>query len=251
MEKEVPGEACNGRDDLSRDAMIERWMPLVRFAVRRMATGGNMRLYDIDDLVSYGTIGLIQAVDRFDPERGVSFQGYALARIRGAILDALRAADIVPRGLRSTASCIERTADSLAPELGRLPTRAEVQRETGLTDREYERAAAALQTKVVSLERLAEADPESEQSRAEPLQLASPDEPVVVAMVRRELYDALASAVAALPERDRLVLSLYYAEGLSLKEIGAVLGVSESRIAQLRMRAIDRLRISSPLRAVA
>jgi len=251
METQMPGETENPIDGETRAAMIEQWMPLVRFVVRRMATGGKMRIFDLDDLVSYGTIGLIQAVDRFDAERGVNFQAYALSRIRGSILDALRATDLIPRGMRARASMIERATDSLSPELGRLPTRAELQRETGLTDQEYDRAAAATQTKVVSLEMLAEGDPDNDPERVERLQLASPDEPAIATMLRRERHEALAAGVAALPERDRMVLSLYYSEELSLREIAAVLDVSESRVNQIKMRAIDRLRNSSPLRAVA
>ncbi len=251
MKTPMPGEAENAREGETRAETIERWLPLVRFAARRLATSGKMRLYDFDDLTGYGTIGLIQAIDRYDPERGVNFPSYALSRIRGAILDALRVTDLIPRGLRARASSIERAADSLSLELGRLPTRREIQRETGLTDGEYDRATAAMQTKVVSLEMLSVGDPATERSRVEPLQLESADEPVVVAMMRQERHEALAAAVATLPERDRMVLSLYYAEGPSLKEIGVVLGISESRVAQLKTRAIDRLRRSSSLRAVA
>ncbi len=251
MEDDMSSEAEGAYDGQSRAAMIEQWMPLVRFAVRRMATSGKMRFLDLDDLVSYGTIGLIQAVDRFNPERGVNFQSYALSRIRGAILDALRATDFIPRGLRARASLIERATDSLSPGLGRAPTRAEIRCETGLTDQEYDRAVSATQTRVMSLDMLSAGDPDTDPERVERLQLASPDEPAIVAILQRERYEALAAGIAALPQRDRVVLSLYYAEGLSLKEIGVVLGVSESRVNQIKTRAIDRLRNSSPLRAVA
>ena len=251
MKTQAPGEVENAIDSETRAEMIERWMPLVRFAVRRMATGGKMRFFDRDDLVSYGSIGLIQAVDRFDPERGVNFQAYALSRIRGSILDALRATDIIPRGLRARVTTIDRATDSLSPELGRPPTRAEIRHETGLTDQDYDRATTAAQTKVVSLEMLSGCDADDDPERVGRLQLTSPDEPAILTILRRERHEALAAAVATLPERDRLVLSLYYVEELSLKAIAAVLDISESRVNQLKTRAINRLRNSSALQAVA
>lgn len=245
------GQVHRERPSESRDAMIEQWMPLVRSVVRQMQSRGSLRTFDSDDLVGYGTLGLIQAVDRYDASRGVSFPSYAVSRIRGAIVDAMREADLLTRGVRGSATRLELVTERLTVRLQRTPTRDEIQQEARLNDREYDRAASAARVRVVSFDQLSAGAREDDHVRSEPLQLAADTEPVGAAIEHRELVAELATAIRALPEREKLVLSLYWWEGLTLKEVGQVLGVSESRVTQIRMRAIDRLRHCMRLREAA
>ncbi|MGE5654463.1 MAG: FliA/WhiG family RNA polymerase sigma factor [Bacillota bacterium] len=244
--KEVELNKCWHRfkqsgDPQAKETLILAYAPLVKYVVGRVAIG--LPTYvDADDLFSYGIFGLLDAIERFEVERGIKFETYALTRIRGSIWDGVRLADWVPRSVRQKARDLERTFHSLEQRLGRAATDAEMAHMLGLTDHEY----GALLTEVsgatmLSLDETLRTDGESQIRLGETLvdhAAPSPDAEVLMADEQQEL----AEAILHLPERERLVLTLYYYEGLTLKEIGAVLDVSESRVCQLHTKAIARLR---------
>lgn len=221
-----------------REELILQFQPLVKYVVRRLGypTSG---VVDYDDLVSYGTIGLIEAVERFDPERGTPFKVYAVARIRGAILDALRDLDRLPRTLRQKVREADRVAARLTGELGRAPEEREVASALGMTMDTYRGYLADASRVTVSLDALSNSD--AHDDRAE-FAIADPDAPPVDGNIEREeLRTEVVRAIRQLPERDQLLLGLYYKDGLSMREVGEVLGVTESRVSQLCARALARL----------
>jgi len=234
----------------SRDATIQQYTPLVKYVVGRMAVG-IPALLDHEDILAYGTIGLIEAVDRYDGSKGVRFETYAITRIRGAILDALRALDRLPRSVRQKARQIDAATTQLQLSLERHPTDAEVAEALGFSLAQYHRALVDSSWVTMSLDRAYDADDEA--GRA-PLEAAIADpgsDSFVGAVEHRELLAALADAVRALPERELLTVSLYYEEGLTMREIAAVLEISESRVCQLHSRAIGRLRTAMASRSAA
>ncbi|WP_344028591.1 FliA/WhiG family RNA polymerase sigma factor [Pseudonocardia kongjuensis] len=193
---------------------------------------------ELADLMQSGTFGLMEAVDRFDPVRGVRFEGYAAQRIRGAMLDELRAQDWVPRTVRARIREVERARDVLQSRAGRPATDRELAAELGIGVRELRHAVRPRH--LISAEDLAEnATPGHDGLSA----LVGDDsgDPALVT-VRRETSQELRTAIAQLGERDRVVLQLYYLQNLTLAEIGALLGVTESRVCQLHARMITRLR---------
>lgn len=218
-------------------------MPLVRHAVNRITVGAaGAGIMQYEDMVSCGVQGLIEAFYSFDPTRGAKFSTYALPRIRGAILDALRAAHPLPRSLQKFSSDLERASAELHVKLGRSPTKAELAKQMGLTQKDF---LATLQTSnvhVISLDGLAETavngNTEKLWEMADDDPNVDPDTMAEDTMVRRKLHQA----VEQLPERERTIVHLYYMQARSLKSIGRALGISESRASQLRHRAIRRLR---------
>jgi RNA polymerase sigma factor for flagellar operon FliA len=225
-----------------RERMIVRYAPLVRQVVGRLMVILPQAL-DRDDLLGYGAIGLIEAVDRFNPSLGTSFEGFAAERIRGSVIDALRATDWVPRTARKRARDIQRTFAELEESLGRPPLDEEVAEALGLSLTQLHRAMADAVTTMVSLQR--------------PLRVSDGDEPGALLIdsiadgdtgpsdkvEQVELHGQVLDALRHLEERERLVLSLYYEQSLTLKEIGQVLEISESRVWQLHARAILRIRV--------
>jgi RNA polymerase sigma factor FliA len=223
-----------------RDRLIVHYSPLVKYVASRVASGLPQSV-DVADLVSYGIFGLIDAIDKFEPERGFKFETYAMARIKGAILDELRAIDWVPRSLRAKARSIERAFSKLESTLHRAPTDAELAVELGQTEDELARtltkihsAGVAALDDVVASDRsetttLGDTLPDTEDGPADRLEA-------------EELKIQLANSIAALPEREKIVLGLYYYENMTLAEIGTVLGVTESRICQIHTKAVIHLR---------
>ena len=229
-----------GRDATLRDRLVLHYAPLVKYVAGRVGTGLPAHV-DIADLVQSGVFGLWDAIDRFEPERGLKFETYAMQRIRGAILDELRAQDWVPRSVRSRAREVERALERLETRLQRSATDAEVAAELGITVAELRDLYAQLQlTSVIALDELI-AVGRGGTSIAETLPDEAAEEPGAF-LDSVESRRLLAEAVSQLTDRDRVVVSLYYFENLTLAEIGRVLGVTESRVCQLHTRAVLRLR---------
>jgi RNA polymerase sigma factor for flagellar operon FliA len=196
------------------------------------------------DLISYGLIGLINAIERFELEREIKFETYAITRIKGAIIDELRALDWVPRSVRARAREIEKVHAKLEHRLHRTPTDEEMARELGLPVEEFQEVLVKISNStVVALDELWAVSDSSGDSVSLLDTLQDPDAPDPQQMLAAsELKDRLADAIAALPEREKLVIALYYYENLTLREIGEVLGVTESRISQLHTKAVLRLK---------
>jgi RNA polymerase sigma factor for flagellar operon FliA len=229
--------------DSERQKLIEDHVGLVHYVVGRIA----LRLpdgVDREDLESAGIVGLIKAADRYDPARQVKFATYASAVIRGEIMEALRAKDWAPRSLRRRYRQLEETIAHLQAQLQRQPTEAEIRRELGLGETEYRQLLWETSGMAVSsLEELMELTDSAhgEESFVEPAGTAEDPAQVVD---EQALAQLLAEAVEQLPERDRTVIGLYYQDELTLREIGEVLDVTESRVCQIHTQAITRLRSS-------
>jgi len=222
---------------------VQDYMPLVRHAVNRVVAGAtNSSILGYEDMISCGVQGLIEAYRAYDPDRGAKFSTYALPRIRGAILDALRAAHPLPRSLQKVSSDIEKASAGLYTDLGRSPTREELAERMGLGIDELMSAAKASSIKVLSLEGLADM---TVNGATEKLTEMADDDPGVDphSVAQSEiLRHRLLAAVDDLPDRERNIIRLYYIEARSLKSIGHAMEISESRASQLRHRAIRRLR---------
>ena len=196
------------------------------------------------DLISYGLLGLIGAIERFDPDREIKFETFAVARIKGSIIDELRSLDWVPRSVRAKAREIENAHSKLERELGRTPTDDEVANELGMSNDDFQESLLQISnSSVVALDELwAVSDASGDQVSL----LDTMRDPAAVDPARElgvsELKDRLAHAISRLPEREKLVVALYYYENLTLREIGEVLGVTESRVSQLHTKAVLRLK---------
>jgi RNA polymerase sigma factor for flagellar operon FliA len=199
---------------------------------------------DEADLISYGLGGLIFAIERFDLTREIKFETYAITRIRGAIIDELRSLDWVPRSVRARAREIERVNMKLESRLQRAPTDEEMAAELKVDVAEFHEALLQISNStIVALDELWNVS-DSSGDQVSLLDTipdhGAPDPEAVVD--QGELRDRIADAIAALPEREKLVIALYYYENLTLREIGEVLGVTESRVSQLHTKAVLRLR---------
>jgi RNA polymerase sigma factor for flagellar operon FliA len=236
-------EYKRSRDQLVRDRLILTYAPLVKYVAGRLGSGLPAHV-DEGDLVSYGLLGLIGAIERFDPDRDIKFETYAIARIKGSIIDELRSMDWVPRSVRARARDIERTIASLEAKLTRAPTDEEIASALNITEEEFQDSLLEIsRSSIAALDELWSAPGSSGDSVAlidtiEDPQAAEPQS----AMAHTEIREALGEAIARLPEREKLVVTLYYYEELTLREIGEVLGVTESRVSQLHTKAILRLK---------
>ena len=216
---------------VSKENILE-FLPLVKKVVSRIFPGLPPQLMDFEDLVGYGIVGLIEAVDTFNPHRGVKFSTYAFYRIRGAILDTLRALDWLPRELRRKIHLVENAADELTQELGREPTEKEVADKIGMSESEVNSLLMdAYQSEVFSLE-----DTLHNYLAHKTDNFLNLDE-----LENLDLKEIIAAALDELPQREKLVLTLYYYEELNLKEIGKVLDLSESRVSQILKKAVKCL----------
>jgi RNA polymerase sigma factor for flagellar operon FliA len=239
-------------DQALRDRLILTYAPLVKYVAGRLGSGLPAHV-DEGDLVSYGLLGLIGAIERYEPDRDVKFETYAIARIKGAIIDELRAMDWVPRSVRSRAREIERAIAELEAKLGEAPTDEQIAAKVGITVPELEDSLTDIaRSSIAALDELwtvsggdgdqiALIDTIEDDGAADPQSTLS----------QTEVKEAIADAIARLPEREKLVVTLYYYEELTLREIGEVLGVTESRVSQLHTKAILRLkaRLSGSARA--
>ncbi|MDX2380546.1 MAG: FliA/WhiG family RNA polymerase sigma factor [Acidimicrobiia bacterium] len=229
-------EWLDGRDALARDHLIVHYSPLVKFVAGRVGAGLPSSV-DPGDLVSNGVFGLIDAIERFDTERGVKFETFAVPRIRGAIYDGLRQLDWVPRSVRTRAKQVERAMAGLEHRLGRAPTDDELADALHIG-----RAELANWLKSISSTTIGPLD-RAIAAGIEPVEADGPGSNSPVARVEdRELSEAMHVEIRKLPEREKLVLSLYYDEGLTLEEIGVVLGVTKSRVSQIHTKAVLHLR---------
>jgi RNA polymerase sigma factor for flagellar operon FliA len=227
----------------AREQLVVAYSPLVKYVAGRMSSGLPAHVEEAD-LISYGLIGLINAIERFDPSREIKFETYAITRIKGAIIDELRALDWVPRSVRARAREIERVHGRLEHRLHRTPTDEEMAQEMGMSTEEFQEALVKISNStVVALDELwAVSDASGDQvSLLDTLHDPDAPDPQQV-LDASELKDRLADAISALPEREKLVIALYYYENLTLREIGEVLGVTESRISQLHTKAVLRLK---------
>jgi RNA polymerase sigma factor for flagellar operon FliA len=222
--------------------LILNYSPLVKYVAGRLSSSLPQTV-DTADLISYGIFGLIDAIEKYDPDRGIKFETYAIARIKGAIIDELRAMDWVPRSVRSKAREVEQAYIKLEGQLKRVPEDAEVASELGITVKDLQGVFTKLSyTSVISFEELWVGGDREDRSSALGVIADERAEDPVTMFESVEVKDILASAIERLPERERIVIALYYYEGLTLKEIGQVLGVTESRVSQLHTKAVLRLR---------
>lgn len=227
------------RDRDTRDRLVLHYAPLVKYVAGRVGVGLPAHV-EASDLVQCGIFGLVDAIEKFEPERGLKFETYAMQRIRGAILDELRAQDWVPRSIRGKARDAERVIERLAGQLQRTPTDAELAAELRVNVGELRELYGQLQlTNVLALDEMVGG--ERTTALAETLADHTAVDPVT-SLVDRDTRKQLADAIAKLAERDRVVVTLYYFENLTLAEIGKVLEVTESRVCQLHTRAVLRLR---------
>jgi RNA polymerase sigma factor for flagellar operon FliA len=223
-----------------RDQLIVHYSPLVKYVAGRVATGLPQSV-DQADLVSYGIFGLIDAIEKFDLERGFKFETYAIARIKGNILDELRSIDWVPRSVRAKARAIEKAYSTLEGKLHRTPTDTELADELDLTDDQLQTTLGQISfTGLVALDEMLSGDRSDSATLGDTL----PDSGVgpVAAYEVEEMRHILADAINRLPEREKTVLTLYYYEGLTLAEIGSILGVTESRVCQIHTKSVIQLR---------
>jgi RNA polymerase sigma factor for flagellar operon FliA len=224
----------------AREDMIVRNLPLVTFIVGKMADASGASPIDREDAIAYGTEGLIQAVDNYDPERGVTFASFAIRRIRGAILDAIRRNDLLPRSLRKGAREIEKTNLELANMLGRWPTTKELAMKLGMPVDQVRALVGHSNSRLVSLERMmGDGAPEG----SSPWEVADPDEtPDPAANVdKKAASQLLGQALNALNHRDKEIVRLRYAKAMPFHEIGKVMNLSESRVCQLHKRILSGL----------
>jgi RNA polymerase sigma factor for flagellar operon FliA len=233
----------SANDQSARERLVVAYSPLVKYVAGRMASGLPAHV-DEADLISYGLVGLISAIGRFEPEREIKFETYAITRIKGAIIDELRSLDWVPRSVRARARDIERANSKLEHKLQRAPNDEEMSAELEMTVDEFQEALLQISNSTVAAldELWTVGDSSGDQvSLLDTLQDPRAMDPAAV-VDATELKDRVADAIARLPEREKLVVALYYYENLTLREIGEVLGVTESRISQLHTKAVLRLR---------
>jgi RNA polymerase sigma factor for flagellar operon FliA len=233
-------KASGGRD--LRDQLIVHYSPLVKYVAGRVAVGLPQNV-EQSDLVSYGIFGLIDAIEKFDPARGYKFETYAIARIKGAILDELRSIDWVPRSVRAKARALEKAYAKLEGELHRTPSDEELARELDLTDEQLQNTLNQISfVGLVALDEMLSVGGDRGESLTLGDTIADAGDGPVGAYEVEEMRHILAEAINRMADREKTVLTLYYYEGLTLAEIGQVLGVTESRVCQIHTKAVLQLR---------
>ncbi|MGH9065218.1 MAG: RNA polymerase sigma factor WhiG [Acidimicrobiales bacterium] len=230
------------QDREARDRLIMHYSPLVRYVANRVSVGLPHSVEQAD-LVSYGVFGLIDAIDKFDPSRNIKFETYAIARVKGAIIDELRAIDWVPRSVRTKAKSVEKAYAKLEATLRRSPTDAEVAVEMGISEEELHQVFTQVSVSgLVALDEMVSSGGDRSESTTLGDTVADREAGPLDVLEVEDTKQVLASAINRLGDRDKLVLTLYYYEGLTLAEIGEVLGVTESRICQIHTKAVLQLR---------
>jgi RNA polymerase sigma factor FliA len=230
-------------DDRARERLVVAYSPLVKYVAGRMSAGLPSHVEEAD-LISYGLLGLIGAIERYEPEREIKFETFAVSRIKGAIIDELRSLDWVPRSVRAKARDIEKAHSKLENNLQRAPSEEEMAKELGMSEDDLRDGLLEIaNSSILALDDLwTVADPAGGQiSLLDTIRDPNAVDPQAE-IDAAELKDRLAEAIESLPDRERLVIALYYYENLTLREIGEVLGVTESRVSQLHTKAVLGLR---------
>ncbi len=223
-----------------RQQLIVEYTPLIRFIAKKISIRLPANI-EAEDLISSGVIGLMDAINKYDSSRDNKFKTYAEFRIRGSILDELRAQDWVPRSVRDKAKMLDRATSALEVDLGRSPTDEEIAERMGLTLNEfYDLANQARPVNVFSID---EVSTFSSMDRKSFLNLLQKENDPFFHLSVKSIKKVIKKSIEELPERQRIVLSLYYYEGFNLKKIGAILGVTESRVSQLHAQAVNRLKV--------
>jgi RNA polymerase sigma factor FliA len=240
---ELWAEYKRSGDRKTRDQLIVRYSPLVKFVAGRVSAGLPQSIEQAD-LVSYGMFGLIDAIEKFDTDRNIKFETYAITRIKGAIIDELRSIDWVPRSVRAKARAVEQAYASLEASLGRAPTDAEVASALQISESELQQIFGQISyIGIVALDEvISGAGGERGDSVTLGDSLADRGEGPMAAFEVEEMKQILAGAINRLGDREKIVLSLYYYENLTLAQIGQVLGVTESRVCQIHTKAVMQLR---------
>ena len=241
-EEELWKRFAKSRDQDIRDYFVLKYAPLVKYVAGKISIGMPQSI-EFDDLVSYGVFGLIDAISKFDFNRGIKFKTYAMTRIRGAIFDELRSIDWIPRSIRQKAKQIEQVISELENKLGRTVEDDEIAQELGISNDEFQSLLNKLSgTSMMSLNDIWYlGDDSDELSILETLEAPENMNPDVL-IEKEEIRDYIIDAIKKLPDKEKKVIVLYYYEDLTLKEIGEVLEVTESRVSQLHTKAIMRLR---------
>ena len=222
-----------------KNRIIVEYTPFIRFIAKKISIRLPANI-ELEDLVSSGVIGLMDAIDKYDITRDNKFKTYAEFRIRGAILDELRSQDWVPRSVRDKAKMLERAHLAVESETGRLPKEEEVAQKLGMSMEDY--FVLLNQVRTVNIVSIDEAQSFSLNDKKSLLNLLEKKKTPFGDMFSKSVRNIINKAIEELPERQRIVLSLYYYEGFNLKKIGSVLNVTESRVSQLHAQAVDRLR---------
>lgn len=241
-EDELWNEYRKTRSPDLRDKIIRQYMPLVKYVAGKVSVGMPSSV-EFDDLVGFGQFGLLDAIEKYDPDKNVKFKTYAVTRIRGAIFDELRQLDWVPRSVRQKSREIEDTIGDLEAKLGRTASDAEIAGKLGVSEEEYQQTVMKLSgTSVLSLNDVWYSGNDNDHmSIGDSIESPSSLNPDVI-VEREEIRKIIIQAINELPEKEKMVIVLYYHEDLTFKEIGQVLEVSESRISQLHTKANLRLR---------
>jgi RNA polymerase sigma factor for flagellar operon FliA len=241
-EEELWKQYKKTKDQKIREHFVNQYAPLVKYVAGKIAIGMPQNV-DFDDLVGYGVFGLLDAIEKFDPDKDIKFKTYAVTRIRGAIFDELRSIDWVPRSVRQKSKELERIIGRLETRLGRSASDDEIAQELGINVKELHSLILKISgASILSLSDVwyvgDESDKVSVMESIESPKSLNPD----TIVEREEIKNIIVQAISELPDKEKKVLILYYYEDLTLKEIGEVLQVTESRISQLHTKAILRLR---------
>ncbi len=241
-EEQLWAEFKKTRSPALRDKFIRQYMPLVKYVAGKVSVGmpGSV---DFDDLVGFGQFGLLDAINKYDPDKNVKFKTYAVTRIRGAIFDEMRQLDWVPRSVRQKSREIEDTITELESRLGRTASDNEIAKEMNMSEEEFQQTVMKVSgTSVLSLNDVwYSGDDSDHMSIGDSIESPTSMNPDVQ-VEREEIRKVIIQAINELPEKEKMVIVLYYHEDLTFKEIGQVLDVSESRISQLHTKANLRLR---------
>jgi RNA polymerase sigma factor for flagellar operon FliA len=242
IEEELWQKYRKTRDPKIRETFIKQYAPLVKYVAGKVAVGMPSSV-EFDDLVGFGVFGLLDAIEKFEPEKNVKFKTYAVTRIRGAIYDELRSIDWVPRSVRQKTREVEETIGALEAQLGRTATDQEIAGAMGMDQEEYLKILIKISgTSILSLSDVWFTGDENDKvSIGDSIESPSSMNPDVI-VEKDEIRRVIVEAISELPDKEKKILVLYYYEDLTLKEIGQVLEVTESRVSQLHTKAILRLR---------